>query len=278
MEQSVTPGEGVFIDQTTGHACARAAIPPDQLPESFEAETTLEIAGEKWRVCAATPMTRAEYLVSRSLTLELCRLQLMSPGEILFSLPTIGNWLPAVDDGTSKLGKRVLEVTEDDWRQVELIARSWEAAMAQELSAIRRVLDEERVGVGFRRLHLRRAIENPLRETRLSLHELLEAFPNAAPFEGVGVHGLKGLVVEGYAFSAPAGVTLYGTAPGGCLHSIALAPRALGASAELEVLGRWMLAHELVLVDWVGAESIEAGELDAWARRIDSESGPPSPS
>jgi hypothetical protein len=51
-----------FVDVDTGKPFAQTECPPDQLPQSFEAHTTLNMEGQDWEVVSADPITRAEYV------------------------------------------------------------------------------------------------------------------------------------------------------------------------------------------------------------------------
>ncbi|MGC4119846.1 MAG: hypothetical protein QM765_35775 [Myxococcales bacterium] len=163
-----------FIDEATGATFARSAVPAERLPESFEADTTFHLGGEDWQVVSAVPMTREEYTASGSLVLSLrqLRIEMLSPESILFSLPTIASALPAVDGSSSKLGRRVLDLHEDDWCQMEVIDGAMLSLVLDELGAIARVQREERSGPGFKSIHPRKAIREPLASSRLLLGEL----------------------------------------------------------------------------------------------------------
>lgn len=50
-----------FIDVETGNTFATSDLKPDQLPESFEASTTMNIQNECWEVVEAIPVTLAEF-------------------------------------------------------------------------------------------------------------------------------------------------------------------------------------------------------------------------
>src|SRR5215470_2401386 len=114
-----------FVDAASGALIGQTESPPEALPASFEAYTRLEIAGQHWEVLSAEPMTRAEFEKSRQLTLVLRKLKIESVAvdKLLYSIPTLNDWTPGIAAGTTKLGKRVLELHEDDWQQVELVSR-----------------------------------------------------------------------------------------------------------------------------------------------------------
>ncbi len=148
-----------FVDAASGTCFAQADVPASQLPDSFEARTTLRLQDAEWEVLRADPVTRAEYERSRELRLELARITVgaVPTGDLLFSLPTICDFIPGVAAGTTKLGKQVLELHEDDWRQVELVAASLRAEVGAELAAVRAIYDHDRdPGGAFRKLHVRK--------------------------------------------------------------------------------------------------------------------------
>jgi hypothetical protein len=74
-----------LIDDATGAAIARTEMPPGDLPESFEIETTLHLGEADWSVVHAEPRTREEYTRSGSLTLRLRKVEKIPPEAISFS-------------------------------------------------------------------------------------------------------------------------------------------------------------------------------------------------
>ena len=74
-----------FIDDATGAAFATTKMPPDDLPESFEIETTLHLGEADWSVVHAEPRTRGEYTKSGALTLRLLKIEKIGAEAISFS-------------------------------------------------------------------------------------------------------------------------------------------------------------------------------------------------
>lgn len=74
-----------FIDDATDTVFASSKMPPDDLPESFETDTTLHLGDDNWSVIAAEPQTRTEFTKSGKLTLRLRKLEMMAPEEISYS-------------------------------------------------------------------------------------------------------------------------------------------------------------------------------------------------
>src|SRR6478609_4441659 len=83
-----------LIDDVTDEPIGVTKMPPADLPETFERETTLHIGDVDWSVVDATPKTRPEYSASKSLTLRLRRIEKVDPRNILFSLPSICDYIP----------------------------------------------------------------------------------------------------------------------------------------------------------------------------------------
>ena len=74
-----------LIDDATGAAFVTTEMPPGDLPESFELETTLHLGGADWFVVHAQPRTREEYTKSSSLTLRLRKVEKIATQAISFS-------------------------------------------------------------------------------------------------------------------------------------------------------------------------------------------------
>ena len=66
-------------------AFAQASVPVDQLPQTFELSTQMQLEGADWEVIDASPQTRAEFEKTGSLDLYMARVQSASPGEIRFT-------------------------------------------------------------------------------------------------------------------------------------------------------------------------------------------------
>src|SRR5215471_18278933 len=74
-----------LIDDATGAVFATTQMPPADLPESFEIETTLHLGEADWSVIRAEPPTRQEYTKSGSLTLWLRKIEMLATEAISFS-------------------------------------------------------------------------------------------------------------------------------------------------------------------------------------------------
>jgi hypothetical protein len=236
-----------FLPADGGSPIGEAEFAPEQLPESFEARTTLELGGHSWEVVKAEPMTRAEYAKAGRLTIVMRKIEVarVPPKDILFSLPTINDALPGIAPGSTKLGKNVLELHEDDWRQVEFVSRELSDVVAGELAHIRRILDA-RTGPGFKEIHVRKQPASPLIDRHITLDSLARALPSARALDGLAFTNVAGVVANGFAIES-GDIRAYGLAHDGIITTLALRqtpqvlPQALAALAS---------EHGLLFVSW----------------------------
>lgn len=147
--------ETLFIDVSNGEAMARAEMPVDMLPQSFEQETTMHIKDEDWTVIKAEPMTAEEFSQTGKLVLTLQKVVKVPVKNIIFTLPTICDVIPPVLPDSTRQGQNILELHEDDWRQIEFISVSYRSAIDFELAKIKSVYQDASVKMGiFLRLNI----------------------------------------------------------------------------------------------------------------------------
>jgi len=83
-----TPNQDIlvnFVDEATGATFATAPIPLENLPDTFDSGTTLEIGDMNWSVVQAEPDAKAEFTKSGTLTLILRQIEMVGTDEISFS-------------------------------------------------------------------------------------------------------------------------------------------------------------------------------------------------
>ncbi|MBK8692088.1 MAG: hypothetical protein IPN17_07215 [Deltaproteobacteria bacterium] len=243
-----------LIDEADGKVIADSEVPLESLPERFAGnEAKLTIGDAEYLVVRAEPATRDTIASLGSGRLTLRRLDAAQPKAILFSLPSIENALPP----TVPIAPGV-EVTvrlpDDAWRQVELVHVSAMEAIDAELTEVRRVIAESRLGPGFVECHLRHRLPDPLAGARVTLTALAAALGvEARPF---GFRGDAGMVEGG--FSLPySDAVVYGLERDGVVTTLAV-----HGFLEDIVGGLHPVALEqgLVLVDWRKAEKLRAVE------------------
>jgi hypothetical protein len=266
-----------FLNAEAGTCFAQAELPSAQLPDSFEAHTTVQLEGQDWEIVQAEPMTRAEYEQTGELRLRLrpIHIEAVDPGNLLFSLPTICDVLPGIAPGSSKLKRRVLELHEDDWRQVELVCRSQQGEIEAGLAQIRRIYTDARTAEGFfRELHVRKEVARPLEGCRLTVNDVGRYFGSWTRLEGLAYRDVAGLVEGGFAGVSAAGLCLYGVASSAAVVTLGLQLANLQPQLQHEVssLTRLMRDHQLSLVDWCRVQQIQGEEeeltryLTTWCR------------
>jgi hypothetical protein len=92
-------------------------------------------------------VTRAEYSKTRQLTIIMRKIEVsrVPLDNIFYSLPTICDALPGTVGGSTKLGKNVLDLHEDDWRQIEFVSGDLRTIVDAQLAQIRRHLRRQRM-------------------------------------------------------------------------------------------------------------------------------------
>jgi hypothetical protein len=216
-------------------------------------------------------MTAQEFRQTGTLRIELREVEyaMVDPSELLYSLPSISNELPPIAEGSTKLGRNVLELHEDDWRQVEFVALAHQPAIATAFAAIERIYTEHRKDSGFDELHIRNEVPAPLEGTSLTVAGLRGAVGETVTWlDGVSFHGVAGRVEGSFAVKLPSGPALYGLQREGRISVLGL--HHTKASAAIEGDARLLAAlaakHQLCLVDWCRVEQLppSAERLQAW--------------
>ena len=251
-----------FIDAKTGQLIGEAPMPIERLPVSFEAATTFRISGKTYGVVSAEPMTAQEFSRTGSLRILLREVEssTVDPRKILYSLPTLSAELPPITEGSTKVGRHVLELHEDDWRQLELVAITLQEPTETALRAIQRIYKEHRQSdAGFDALHIREEVPSPLEGTWLILPDLRSALGEAVTWlEGVSFRGAAGLIEGGFDVKLPSGLTLYGTQREGRVRVLGLQYTETGAALEgdARLLAALATQHQLCLIDWCRVQQL----------------------
>lgn len=248
MEWSSSKVKITFIDDATGECFGVTEMPPADLPESFEIDTTLHLGNEDWSVVDAQPKTRVEFAKSMNLTLRLRRIETMDPNDILYSLPSICDAIPGVNDQPLSGDEFVL--AEDDWRQLELVSNELAQDVDDEIEKIRLIHENAAAKVGWRKIHVRTKPELPL-ACDLGLADLANALDVNVKSSGLAYRGASSPIADGYAFHSN-GLTVYGVAPNSKVQAIAFGEYS-DQSPDAESIGRLRsLANELNLdlVSW----------------------------
>ena len=278
----------VFLDVESGVEIARTDLPIGQLPRTFvERSTTVELDGSTWTVESAEPALPAGIVAGDVLTLSVRRPRAVHLGDILYSLPTVCDGLPeldepadARDDGGPVVVRHVLH--EDDWRQVELVDARLHDVIDDQLARIRAIRRRHarRDGsgrlLGFEHVHVRAEPAEPLpaRPAWSQASHLLPGVADGGPAGRVGFFGEPGVVPD--SFAVPLGpVVLYGVVDDDAITVLGVAPgRVAGDEAPggadgagpdaAAVLADLLRTFDLVLVDWCRTITVPADDVPAY--------------
>lgn len=257
FDKILGPGPDVtvtFIDHATGGVIGVTKLPPEQLPDTFEVSTNFTLGMQEWQVHTAVPLTSAEFRRTKKLTLRLHKIEYLNPQDIRYTLPTISDELPAMDEA-ALFSAFELSIFEDDWRQNEFLPSSTRPLVAQEAADIRRIWTEfgnlSADGFqSFKQLHVRKTIGEPgLVLDFARLQTLLGASrPGSLTF-----HDQPGFVRNGFALQTAA-ATYYGLlVDGTTVTHLCMDGVGEDALAEVRAVNQ---AFDLVFVVWYHAQVI----------------------
>jgi hypothetical protein len=233
---------------------ARASVPIDQLPDTFEIETALTIQDEEWRVSNARPLTKEEFRKAGWLQVFLYKpvFETVSSDKVSFSLPTISNDIAGLEQEASL--ENILVVHEDDWRQQEFVSRVFAGEIIAEMDSIGLIYQSRTPGGGFKECHLRSSIPSPFQNVRLTLNDLMSRLGCAHVYRGAAFSNVAAKIRNGFAFQSEEGPILWGQiAQSGeisalCLQFSELESHDLSRSSPFDSL---LADYELYFVDWV---------------------------
>ena len=252
-----------FVDAATNNVFAATESDANSLPETFALNTAVNLGGQEWQIVQANPMTRAEYVQRGSLTLTLAKVMQMPVKDILYSLPTIYNSLPAMQAQTMP-GIDVLTLNADLWRCVEFVPKAQQAAIDKEFQAIAIIYADRREGQGFNNLHVRTTPAAPIAGL-IRLTELKALFAAAQTFDTIAFEREVGIAKDVFAFRYGAWA-LYGEMKGEGVQSLALEPQPQGESLPLDPILQLMRIYDLLLVDWLNASAMPYQEANLFLK------------
>jgi hypothetical protein len=256
----------LLIDAANGKPFAQTDLPADQLPETFTISTQLHLGDQDWQVRSADPATRDAIVAQGSVVLTLSRLETIDPALIGYSLPTICEHLPPFGPmaGTGV----TLEFRLDDWRQIEFVAKELGAEVAAELAAVQAVYAEQAGRQGFRRMHTRRELPEPLFGRSITSSSLQRRFGGewGDRVQTEDLAGAPTLLEGGAWFRLPGGLVGYSVTTAGRVAALGLAvprgpldcmggrPPVIDLGADRALLASFAREHGLLLIDWCAAQ------------------------
>ncbi len=246
--------EVTFIDDRTSEPMGVTQISSTDLPESFERDTIIHLSNADWKVMNARPKTRAQYTKSKNLILWIDRIEQVNPQNILFSLPSICDVIPALSDRS--LSGNELTIAEDDWRQFELISNKFADKVDSEIAKIKLIHENASDGVGWKEMHIRTKPVIPI-AANISLSHLATILKVSAKSTGITYHGSRSPIADGYSFQLNDDFSVYGIAPNSKVQVIAIGQYSnVSPNAEsIDLLQQLARKFHLDLVYWCGGDS-----------------------
>lgn len=239
-----------FIDNVNGQTIGVAEMTPDQLPETFSVATTMHIADVDWNVQEAIPPNSVDFIKSKSLILKMRKVEYINPKDILFTLPTISNELPATTSKSSS--QDFISMREDDWRQNEFLNKSSFPLVDIEVSKIKDIWTNHSKNVeanfnAFDKCHVRDTIGVP------NLGFDLQSLQNVLKTEKIG--GIKindQNVVDGFSLKTEHS-TFYGIRNGNKVSQLALTDYTDQTIKEIQAINE---AFDLIFANWYHGEIV----------------------
>ena len=241
--------EVTFIDDTTDESLGVTQIPANDLPDSFERDTIINLSGADWNVLNARPKTRAQYTKSKHLILWISRVDRVNPDDILYSLPSICAVVPEVNNRS--LSGSELTIAEDDWRQFELVSHQLADKVDKEIAKIQLIHETAIAGGGWRSIHLRTKPAIPI-VSNIALTHLANILKVSAKSTGITYHGSQSQIANGYSLQLNDDFSIYGVAPDAKVQVIAIGQDSNISANDKSIDRLQQLARELNLdlVHW----------------------------
>jgi len=240
-----------FIDSSNGNTICVSEMPPEQLPETFEIETTMHLNDEDWSIEEAIPAHSKDFLQSKELTLKMKKVEYMNPKDLLYSLPTISNEIPQNSD-SNQFNDYDYSILGDDWRQNEFLNKSSFPHIEIEINKIEKVKvnDSKEVDsefTAFTNCHVRDTIGEP------NLELDLIRLKNILKTERVGNLKISNEFVEnGFSLKAES-TTFYGILENGIVSQFCIGKFSDNTSIEIQNV---INEFNLLFVGWCHCQII----------------------
>jgi hypothetical protein len=176
------------------------------------------------------------------------------PKPILFSLPTINDFLPAVSDSISRRDQD-LTIHEDDWRQFEALSQEYDEAISAELADIRRIYDEKSEQAGeyllFTEIHVRKRIPIPFQRPLNWNDFILACGVSETVVVNLSFSGSQDVIGGGFAIQV-GGINFYGIRDSHGIRTLCLIPihRPNLMHERAHQISEYLYGEGLVLIHW----------------------------
>ena len=247
-----------FINAKDKSVVAVADMSPERLPDSFAIDTTFTLKDQKWSVESADPIEKNKFVQTGKLRVVLSPITMAPPDDILFSLATISDDISG-PRGNALPSERIFALHEDDWRQVEFVSQSFDPEVEQELLDIRNIYKNERDGIGFKKVHLRKRIPNPFKNQPISLPAIEAIFQPKERFEAVGFFRARGTIPQSFAWKLDSNLVLWGlTDNNGNIMCLCISglPEGENIASFAKLIASFNSQNKVMFVDWCRATKI----------------------
>ncbi|MFN8397007.1 MAG: hypothetical protein U0176_20445 [Bacteroidia bacterium] len=258
------------------------------VPEDFEAETWVEIDGDRWKVVGVEPSKPKKALKSGTLVVHVELVKRKEATKVeeakaapvveavkeatVFVSPSRADQLPRMSGKREDL--RLLEMATWEWRNIELTLAANRGTVLEVFGKIKELVSlnsTERDGRTFyTRQYERYDMFAPLRGTKLKLEQIImDYYPAAVAVDGLTFMGSDQVANSTFVFMVGSGTVFYGQEFDEVVRYLALhRPDQLKVEdlrADAEVLARLMKKKELILVDWTLRQIVEPqGRMHCW--------------
>ncbi len=250
-----------IVDGSNEQMLVDTVMPAQDLPQSFLAKTTLHIGDQEWEVIEAIPPTADYYLAKGQVKITVVKVARISVKNILFTLPTINDWIPGTNQNKPSQAMSIHAIHEDDWRQRELISLDFHHTIDEELKEVAQIYAEERADeIGFRKCFVRKRIPTPI-SAHIRLSDVQKHLPHRSQsMGGVAYSDSPPLIKDGFSFDLGK-VILYGHQVNGFVQAICLSRGHIETIDSLDAahcFEQLLSNYQLVLVDWCRMQTINA--------------------
>jgi hypothetical protein len=189
--------------------------------------------------------------------------RMVDPKDVLYTLPTLCDPAPALEDSPGPKGARSLH--EDDWRQIEFVPQINDAYIRGEVAKLSAFEQKHRHGIGWTQLYIRKEHPTTLAALALRFTGLPELSMSALTMSDKAVGG-------GFALSDGGPWFLYGQrTPEGHVIQLAASPdRSVPSERFAGAVSKLAQTQGLMLVDWYTNSLVDTTSPEsvlAWTRQ-----------
>lgn len=126
-----------FIHES-GYNIGICKINSDRLPGEFKRPVIIEAFDRRWRVINTVGGENGDYLYTKKLTLEVVEAELVDEMKHGYFKPTIASEMPELVNN-NEFEETILELTADNWRQIELLSADIFSTVKEEMEIIQSI-------------------------------------------------------------------------------------------------------------------------------------------